>query len=152
MSFRDIINKSEELITGFLFFMMGVFIFLQLFSRFILKSPLIFTEEIARYSYVWITFIGMSLATKTGDHIKVDFFIKLLPSKRQFFLERITNIINAILFLYLGYLGIRFSLFSWSNVSAALHIPLYFVYGSFPLGCFLAALRTLQTTFSSGAN
>lgn len=145
---KKIINNIEEVVTLSFFFLMCLFILLQLISRFILNNPMIFTEEIARYSYVWITFIGMSLATKQGDHIKVDFFINLLPKRWMPFMEKAINIFSLVIILYLGYIGIKFMSFSRMNVSAALHIPLYIIYASFPIGCFLTALRIFQSIFA----
>jgi TRAP-type C4-dicarboxylate transport system permease small subunit len=144
------IERVEELITVFFLFIMCVFVLLQLFSRFILNSPLLFTEEVSRYSYVWITFIGLSLATKTGDHIKVDFFMGLLPRAARVVIERIVNTISFLILLYLCYLGLRFLAFSGMNESAALKIPLNFVYVSLPLGCLLAAFRTARIVLKKG--
>lgn len=40
-------------------------------------------EEIAKSAFVWITFVGVSLAYKRGNHICIDFVVKSLPPKGQ---------------------------------------------------------------------
>jgi TRAP-type C4-dicarboxylate transport system permease small subunit len=145
-----LIERTEEAITVFFLFVMCVFVLLQLISRFLLNSPLLFTEEISRFSYVWITFIGLSLATKTGDHIKVDFFVGLLPRVVRLVLEKIVNSICLLVLLYLCWLGIQFLAFSSMNESAALKIPLNFVYVSLPIGCLLTVFRLARIIAAKG--
>ena len=70
-----------------------------------MNDPFIFTEEVSRYSYVWITFIGMSLATKTSDHIRVDFFVGLLG---RFFMPG-NNRMGCLLTIVLGIAGAVFA-------------------------------------------
>jgi TRAP-type transport system small permease protein len=144
------LERVEEWITFFFLMVMCVFLLLQLFSRFVLNSPLLFTEEVSRFSYVWITFIGMSLATKTGDHIKVDFFVGLLPVAVRMVVGKIVNTVSLLILLYLCWLGIRFLAFSGMNESAALKLPLNFVYVSLPIGCLLAAFRLARMILAKG--
>ncbi len=145
-----ILRRAEDYITLFFFVLMNVFMLLQLYSRFIMKDPFVFTEEVARYSYVWITFIGMAMATKSSDHIRVDFFVGLLPPGIRAVLGKAVLAVSLVILVFLGYLGVRFMIFSRMNVSAALKIPLNLVYLSFPLGCLLAAVRTGMSLFSPG--
>jgi C4-dicarboxylate transporter DctM subunit len=116
----------------------------------VLNKPFIFTEEVSRYSYVWITFIGMSLATKTSDHIRVDFFVGLLGPSAKALVSRSVTVISLLLMIYLCYLGIQFVIFSSVNYSAALQIPLAFVYISFPIGCVLTAVRLARISLKKG--
>ena len=82
----------EEIIATFFLFIMCVFVFLQLFYRYLVKEPLIYTEELARYAYIWVTFIGLSLCTKTKEHIRIDFLIEKLPIK----MKKLTNILMGV--------------------------------------------------------
>jgi TRAP-type C4-dicarboxylate transport system permease small subunit len=120
---------------------MCVFVALQLFFRFALNSPLMFPEEISRYAYVWITFVGLSLATKTREHIRVDAGVGLLPQVWQRAIRLLVDLTSFAILVWLAYLGVRFMLFSRMSISPALEIPLNLVYAAFPLGCLLAALR-----------
>jgi TRAP-type C4-dicarboxylate transport system permease small subunit len=145
-----VLERTEEGITFFFFLVMCAFVFMQLFSRFVFNSPLVFTEEVSRFAYVWISFIGMSLATKTADHIRVDFFAGLLPRAVGTALGKTVNVVCLLILVYLAYLGIHFMAFSSMNVSGALKIPLNFVYASFPIGCLLSAFRLTRIMVSKG--
>ena len=84
---------------------MCVFVFLQILFRYLFKNPLLFAEEVSRFSYVWVTFIGLSLATKLRNHVKVDFFVLKLPHKARLFLNLLVDIgseLFADIFMYMG--------------------------------------------------
>lgn len=133
--------RVEEGITLFFFAVMCLFVAVQLFFRFVLNHPLIFPEEISRYAYVWITFVGLSLATKTREHIRVDAGVDMLPQIWRRGVGVLVDGVSLAILLWLAYLGVRFMLFSRMSISPALEIPLNLVYVAFPLGCVLAALR-----------
>ena len=141
VQFGGLVARLEEGVTLVCFAVMCVFVALQLFCRFALNSPLMFPEEISRYAYVWITFIGLSLATKTREHIRVDAGVGLLPPIWQRVIGLFVDLTSFAILLWLAYLGVRFMLFSRMSISPALEIPLNLVYVAFPLGCLLAALR-----------
>jgi TRAP-type transport system small permease protein len=131
----------EEGVTFFFFAVMCVSVALQLFFRFILNHPLMFPEEISRYAYVWITFVGLSLATKTREHLRVDAGVGMLPPGWHRGVGALVDLISVAILLWLAYLGIRFMLFSRMSISPALEIPLNLVYVAFSLGCLLGAIR-----------
>jgi len=133
--------RFEEGVTLGFFAVMCVFVALQLFFRFILNHPLMFPEEISRYAYVWITFVGLSLATKTREHIRVDAGVGMFSRELQFGVGALVDLISVVILLWLAYLGVRFMLFSRMSISPALEIPLNLVYVAFPVGCLLAAVR-----------
>jgi TRAP-type C4-dicarboxylate transport system permease small subunit len=56
-------------------------VFFQVLNRFILHIPLSWTEEAARYGFVWLSLFGAVKALQTGSHIKVDIFINNLKPK-----------------------------------------------------------------------
>ena len=141
VQFGGLVARLEEGVTLVCFAVMCVFVALQLFFRFALNSPLMFPEEISRYAYVWITFIGLSLATKTREHIRVDAGVGLLPPVWQRVIGLFVDLASFAILLWLAYLGARFMLFSRMSISPALEISLNLVYVAFPLGCLLAALR-----------
>jgi TRAP-type C4-dicarboxylate transport system permease small subunit len=74
---------------------LGVFgvVLLQVFMRFCLDSPLIWSEELARYLFMWVSLIGWVFATRSGTHIRVSIIADNLPVPVQ----KVLNVINFIL-------------------------------------------------------
>lgn len=147
--FPKITNNFEEIVTTFFLITMCFFVFLQLLFRYLLKDPLLYAEEVARYSYIWITFIGLSLSTKTKEHIRIDFLVEKLPKKIKEFINIIIELFTLAFMIFLTYWGIRLANFNRVMLSPALRMPLNFVYYSFPFGTALASIRTIQTILNN---
>jgi len=134
-------DRLEEGATLALFAVMSGAVLLQLAFRFLFNNPLMFPEEVSRFCYVWITFLGLSLATKTGEHIRLTLAVDALPGGLRRVVVAGTEILSAVILLGLAVLGIRFMDFSRMSISPALEIPMNFVYAAFPAGCLLAMVR-----------
>ncbi|RPJ81189.1 MAG: TRAP transporter small permease, partial [Acidobacteria bacterium] len=100
-----------------------------------------FPEEVSRYCYVWITFLGLSLATKTGEHIRVTLAVERLPAGLRRPVVAGVELLSAVTLLGLAVLGFRFMDFTRMSISPALEIPMNVVYAAFPVGCLLAVVR-----------
>jgi TRAP-type C4-dicarboxylate transport system permease small subunit len=70
----------EDWITFLLFWGLAGVVFLQFFTRYILNDSLTWTEEIAQYLLMVITFAGSAMAARRGTHITVEFLLNKLPS------------------------------------------------------------------------
>jgi len=89
-----------RVISGILFVAIVALTILQVFCRFVLGSPLIWSEEVVRLFLVWLTFLGAAVLCWDGKHLNVDvLFIKIHPRARQW--VRVFNRTVA-----LGFLGI----------------------------------------------
>lgn len=73
----------------------------QIFFRFVLDSPLIWSEELARVLLVWMTFFGAAVVCWDGRHLNVDVLFSRLPAG----FRRVVRRINAaIALIFLGIL------------------------------------------------
>ena len=59
-----------------LLLIMTVLIFWQVFARFVIGKPLFFSDEIARFAMIWLTFIGAGYAYRKGTLISVDILLE----------------------------------------------------------------------------
>lgn len=139
-----IVNRLEEGVTFFFFVVMCVFVFLQVFFRFVLNHPLLYPEEVARAAYVWLSFIGMSLISRTREQIRVDFFVQLLPIVPRRWVQLVVDLLILVMMVALGWFGLRFVIFSRMSITPALEVPMNLYYVAFPLGCLLSIFRLAQ--------
>jgi TRAP-type transport system small permease protein len=73
-----------RILSGFLFASIVTLTIAQVFCRFVLDSPLIWSEELVRLFLVWLTFLGAAVLCWDGTHLNVDsFFLKIPPKARQ---------------------------------------------------------------------
>ncbi|MDZ7271319.1 MAG: TRAP transporter small permease, partial [candidate division KSB1 bacterium] len=108
----------------------------QVFTRFVLRNPSSYTEEIARFQLVWIGLLGASYAYRTKAHLGIDVLAAKLKGNRKRLLEIIINLlVLAFAFFVMVVGGIRLVrlTFILRQVSAALGIPIGYVYIVVPL-------------------
>jgi TRAP-type transport system small permease protein len=68
--------RPEDGLVLCLFWALAVVVFLQFFTRYVLNSSLGWTEEIARYLLIVVTFLGSAMAVRKRSHIAIEFFYR----------------------------------------------------------------------------
>jgi TRAP-type C4-dicarboxylate transport system permease small subunit len=122
--------------------MMAITIILQVLCRYIMKNPLLWTEELARYLMIWMVFIGTSCIIKEWDNIYVDFFLNKLKDKFRTILILIQKFV--ILGLLVNFFYLSFTVFlkvSLYQMTPALNISILWPQSSIIVGFFLMALQ-----------
>lgn len=99
-------------------------------------------EEIATFATVWLTFWGMALCARKGNHIIMSAVLDRFPSAgRKKMITGICLISGCFCLLLSGYaLQLTLSVFNRGQVTPALRIPLWYMYVSTPLGFFLTGI------------
>ena len=136
---------EENILFIFLVVMLGS-VFIGLANRYIFQESLRWTEELARYLLIWATFVGASLGVKKGVHISIDVLTVYLPEKINKGIRALSYIISIAFCITILYIGIPFvnTLMATNQLSPALRLPMYVVYGAVVVGCFLMAIRYLM--------
>lgn len=71
--------RWDDSIVFVVFWVLAFVVFLQFFTRYVLNDSLGWTEEIARYLLIGVTFIGSVMAVRKRSHIAVEFLYRWLP-------------------------------------------------------------------------
>lgn len=82
---------------AFLLLTMTVLIFWQVFARFVVGKPLFFSDEIARFAMIWLTFIGAGYAYRKGTLISVDILLEY-ANVRFAYVLRVAVVLCSALF------------------------------------------------------
>lgn len=118
----------------------------QVFTRFVLADPSSFTDELARYLLIWIGLLGASYAAGKKMHLAIDLLPAKLVGRPRFYLG---VLIETCIFLFalsvLVFGGIRLVALTLTlgQTSAALHVPLGYVYLALPLSGLLILFYTV---------
>lgn len=132
----NVITRVLATILIFLMAAMVLDVTWQVFTRFILKNPSSFTEELAGFLLVWIGLLGASYALYTKAHLGIDIITtKVTGVKRQL----VEIIIYAVIILFslfvlvIGGLRLVDLTFTLNQISPSLGIPMGYVYLVLPL-------------------
>ncbi len=143
-------NKVDELFLRalnwataiLLLFMFGV-VMMEVIARYVMTTPVFWTEELARYLMVYAVFVGSSVAIREEKHPALSFIIEKFPHqlRRRWFI-----VVDSLIFLLLivvfweGYLMAVDALIA---KTPALRISFFWVYLSFPVGAVLMMTQIL---------
>ncbi|WP_275565976.1 TRAP transporter small permease [Psychromarinibacter sediminicola] len=114
---------------------------LQIITRFVLRDPLFWTEEAARYLYVWMVAIGSADVVRSRSHITMDVFYMLLPVRLRLALQLVFHVAIFGCLAVLAWYGTLGTMRAHSVMSVALRVPESLLYGALPVGAVLMALR-----------
>lgn len=106
---------------------------LQIFSRFTSLIPhYIWTEEMARFLFVWTVMIGAMVGVRDSAHFEVDLLPKLGPRGEAVarLLGRLGILALAIIFLVAG---LEFTRFAWNRISELAELPLWLIHVAWPV-------------------
>jgi TRAP-type C4-dicarboxylate transport system permease small subunit len=114
----------------------------QVFTRFVLQSPSSYTEELARYSMIWLALLGAAYCTGRRTHLALDLIPMRLNGSRRRALEVAIESAVALFSLIVlvgGGLRLVWISFSLGQTSAALQVKLGYIYLAVPIsGIFIA--------------
>jgi TRAP-type C4-dicarboxylate transport system permease small subunit len=107
----------------------------QVFTRFVLKVPSTWTEEIARYTFIYLVMIGAALGVKNSVHFGMTMFSDKLHGKVRDYYQRF--VINGIILLaaiFMLVIGSEFAMsYGMNRVSPTFLVPMAWVFGIVPL-------------------
>lgn len=107
------------------------------FTRYVLDSPLIWSDELARFSLIWMVFLGAGVVSLKDSHLVVDFIFEYIPKKLGSFLKTISFIVVLGFLITIVVFSIDLLRVAGYNTSPALEIPLSFWRGSVVAGSIL---------------
>jgi TRAP-type transport system small permease protein len=133
---RKIISAYARLLRWLLAIAVGILIFpvsLQIFSRYTELIPsYIWTEEMARFLFVWMIMIGAMLGIHEGRHFEVDVWPRLAP-RPQAALRLLSNLAVLAFALVFVWAGWSFTRFAWNRISELAELPLWLIHMAWPL-------------------
>ena len=131
---------------------------LQIFSRYTELIPsYIWTEELARFVFIWSIMLGAMLGIKEGTHFTVDVFPVLKP-RAAALVNIVSNVAVLVFAVVFVWFGIEFTQFAWGRTSELADLPLWLIHVAWPMAGATwivfggeRMLRDLRTLFGARA-
>lgn len=106
----------------------------QVITRFVFNDPSVFSEELAKYCFVWLVLFGSAYVFGENGHMSIEFIKDKFPTKLKMGVEvfiELTVIAFAAAVLVKG--GYTVTALAWTQLSASLQIPVGYLYAAMPL-------------------
>ncbi|MCD6363789.1 MAG: TRAP transporter small permease [Synergistetes bacterium] len=133
---------------GILLILMVVVVFAQIIFRFFIGSSLSWSEELARYSMIWLSFLGASAGVKRGAHVGVEFLLRSLPEKKRILLTKLILALGLFFFLVVFWKGIFILKIVRYQSSPAMGISMMYPYMAISVGSFISLIHILDALLS----
>lgn len=151
----DRVNALVEYAVCALLVVMVVVVFLQVIFRFIIRSSLPWSEELARYVMVWIVFLGASIGVKRKSHIGVEAVVAMLPDSMRRWTSIFVNAMCCVFFVLMVHYGRMILRVVGSQLSPAMEISMAIPYSAVFAGgalmcvhCFFQMVELMIEAFS----
>jgi TRAP-type C4-dicarboxylate transport system permease small subunit len=140
----EIEHYPEDWLAFLVFWALGIIVFLQFFTRYVLNDSLAWTEEIARYGLMCVTFIGGAMVTRRNSHIAVVLLPNLLPAWMARLLLALVDLITLAFLGLLAYFSVLIVERMQVQRMTVFELSMSYVYGAVAFGCFLMLARQVQ--------
>jgi TRAP-type C4-dicarboxylate transport system permease small subunit len=136
MKIRKFIDKVLE---SFLVIIMGglvLDVLWQVISRYLLKSPSSFTDELARFLLIWVGILGAAYAAGKKMHLAIDIIVSKFNKKNRIIIYNLINFVITLFAFFVMVIGgsnLMYILLKLGNTSPALSIPIGYIYSVIPL-------------------
>jgi len=95
----------------------------------------IWTEEMARFFFIWMIMLGSMVGIRDGTHFDVDLWPELAP-RANALLRVVADLFVLVLALVFIWYGIRFVQFGWDQTSELAELPMAWIFTAWPLAGF----------------
>ena len=138
------VYRWEDWITLAMFWLLALDVFYQFFTRYVLANSASWTEEIARYLLIIVTFLGASMAVRRNTHIQVEFVYRYLPPRAGRILSTFVDIVRIAFLALASWLSIDLVPRMHNLQMTVIDWPMSYVYGFVAAGFVLMTFRAIQ--------
>ena len=114
--------------------LMSVVVGWNVVARYFIGNALPWADEVARYTMIWLAFLGSGLALREGAHVAIANAQEALPNQAQKYLRIFILLILFAFFAFMVWIGIDYMNRMAVQKSAALRVPMKWVYAAMPAG------------------
>ena len=145
----DALNRATGWVLAALLLVMTVLITWQVIARFVIGSPLTFSEEVSRFAMIWMTMLGAAYAYRYGTLISVDVLTDIAGPR----MTRVLRIGIALLSLAFAYVlltqGFSITMRVAGQTAPSTRVSMAWLYAAVPAGATLIALNAVAVALEA---
>lgn len=144
---KKVLDRSLEVLVTVSMGVLVVDVVWQVFTRYVLRDPSSWTEELATFLMIWVGLLGGSVALNRGAHLGIDYFTQKLSPKNRLYTELFAFFCVAVfsaLVLVKGGCSLVARTLETNQVSPALGLKMGYVYLALPISGFFLTLYSIE--------
>ncbi len=143
--------RPVELVAAALLLLMIVIVLANVFFRYVLAQPLIWGDEVASLSFIWMAMLGSALAVDRHEHMKLTIFLPMMPPAVARAAEVAGQVLVCLLLLRLLPVAVEYAYEESYVTSPALGLPMTWRASALPMGIGLMAVLMLLSVVRTRA-
>ena len=135
--------EYEYIIGGILTSVLMIMLFINVIGRYFFNYSFAVTEDLSRFAFVWIVYIGAIVAARYGIHFRVKVQLLLLPEKTRKYVLLLADLIWFSLCILVVFYGVQViaDMFKYPMKSATVKINVVYAWAIVPIAFSLMAIR-----------
>lgn len=117
---------------------------LQVFNRFVLKTPLAWSEDLAMLLFQWVVFLGAALGVKRLRHFGIELVVRKFPERMRHWVEVLTPVVMAIVALVMIVQGWTILTFNRNRTFPTMDLTYTWAFLPIPLAGLLILIYLVQ--------
>ncbi len=145
---RRVVNHIEDALCGGLLLLGLVIVTMEIAGRSLFAASFIWSEEVSRYTLIWMTYFGVAAAVRADAHIKVTVLVERVPAALQRVLATAACLICMGFSVVVAWYGVRLvqdsRMFGLMSADSDIPIPIWVFQSVIPIAFNLIALRLAE--------
>ena len=143
----EILDKIASFVTVTFMIGLTVLIGVNVVMRFVLNSPIAWQYEATLVCMSWVVFIGMSMAFRNDEHMRLTFVSNALPKKYQALWMVFMDLFVLLFLVYGGYCSISVVKNAMPTLYQTIPVSRGLFYMPFPIGCLISSLHIVNNSY-----
>jgi tripartite ATP-independent transporter DctM subunit len=139
--------KPVEAIAALLLVIIVVLLLAGVVSRYAFSLPVVWIDEVASISFLWLAMLGSAIALDRNEHLRLTLFRNMLPERAQQFVGALSWLVIATFLIALTVPAFDYAWEEWFITSPALNIPNTYRVAAIPFGMVAMLVIVLSYAF-----
>lgn len=144
LKFWEGYNKVNEVLAILFLVAITIVVFVAVWFRYVLRLPLVWSEEFAINGFIWLCFLGAGLAEKHGRHFRVTVLVERMKPKTRLVVDIFLHIILFVVLYRFFMDGLSYFEQGRSGITTVTQIPLSFIYAAVPVCAAILFLNRIK--------
>ncbi len=129
-----LIGGATEWAAGSLVLVETLVLFAGVFSRYVLRRPFVWSDELASILFLWLAMLGAVIAYRRSEHMRMSALVARLGGRGRMFAEALALVVGLVFLACVMHPAIDYALDEWAIITPALEIPNIWRAAALPVG------------------